>query len=179
MKICWIVLEIHSAFKNIMIKKNKFKRNIIIILVITFCVVFIIFSLIRPALSREAFTTVMEEHGYEMYTDIDIFIDTFWEDLLDYYILVISDTYRIEFLEFEDSQSALAGFRILETNINNLRGNLTIRRFINGINFNRKQLTTGGYYYEIIRINNIIIFGQSYDFNRNLVRNIIRLIETN
>jgi len=131
----------------------------------------------RAPLSLEAFVTVMQENGYELLNATEDVIRTSFQDDAHTVLVAGLAGHQFELFEFINTRIAQQFFQGLVTTWAATPDLSASPYMQNGINFNIFQLGTNDYYFQILRVENMLILAQGNQSYQNDIREIFRLIE--
>jgi len=164
--------------------KNSKKKKKIIISVIIIAVLFAggiitirIITAEREPISILAFIEVMHENGYELLNATGEAVGTSFEGNVNIVLVAANENHQFELFEFINTRNAQLFFQDLVTIWEANSGLSPLPNSLNGMNFSIFRLTTNDNYYQILRVENILILAQGNQSCRSDIREMFRLIE--
>lgn len=124
----------------------------------------------RDPIDVAEFQSIMEGAGYEV-VDITHELDT---NSIRNGFLAIGADYQYELYEFIDVRDALVFFNNMEGHIESMRGGSASTRTTNVGNHSRFELTSGGIYSQVYRVENVVIFVTADADHRSAIREMMR-----
>ena len=133
----------------------------------------------RTPLTPEEFVSRMEDMGFTAEDRMYFWIE---EDIVDLphgivkaSYIVESEQFVIEFVVFSTAARARSGHAETKRLAAELRGGgISTRSEVNFFGITRFTQTAGGYYIVITRINNTLVFAQTFADDRNMITDILR-----
>jgi len=131
----------------------------------------------KEPISIVAFIEVMHENGYGLLNVTEEAVGTSFEGYVHTVLVAANADHQFELFEFINTRNAQLFFQDLVTTWEANGGLSPLLNSLNGMNFSIFQLTTNDNYYQILRVENILILAQGNQSCQSDIRKIFRLIE--
>ena len=157
-----------------MLKKDL--KNVFYLKVLLLIIAFVLVACTgtREPIDVAEFQAIMTAENFEV---IDATYQVSGDDDISLILLAMADSYQIQLTEFNNISEAQRSFNYFRNYADDvLRSGSYSTRSSEGSNFSSFSLTTGGVYFNLLRIDNIVLLTEAPREYRNEIRNVIGML---
>jgi hypothetical protein len=161
-------MEKKQKVKQVMLKMSLLLMIVVIVITQSGCRV-----ASGDPIDADKFAAIMEREGYEVLDftwqakeEADFFVET-----LQYALVAIGDAYQFDFFQFSENSHAHTLFSSTRMELQDVQGNIvSLHNEQTTRDYDMYSFVSGGMYFHLVRIHNVVIFARADSEHRNSIR---------